>query len=298
MSAHLGKIALMMAMSHGFRTLGRISGPRWAALALGLPCSTAVALVGGGSDRGVDYAVMMSGTSLLGLVGAVVLPMAYALSVLQGWGMHRALLLGVASYLLVALTVSRLLPDRGEASLVVALLAVVGTNIMAGRLRGLDEVETVRRRTLSITWTRILRTAVPIACLSTSMALGEIFGPEMAGLMSTFPGLTLTVLALTHLESGPISAIKMARALPSGNLAMVGFLAAFRFGCPSLGLAWGTGLGYLASLAVLMIVIGSESLRAWINERPERIRETREPSRPAWPRAGRRFSPGLETFAW
>jgi hypothetical protein len=335
MSAHLGNIALMVVMSHGLRTLGRISGPRWAGLALGLPCSTAVALVGGGSDRGIDYAVLMSGTSLIGLAGAVALPLAYALSVLRGWRLHRAILLGIASYLVVALLVGRLLPGRGNASLGVALLAVVAASVVAGRMRGVDEFEGSGRRPLSATSTRVLRTLVPIGCLTASLGMGEVFGPEVAGLMSTFPGVTLTVLALTHLESGPTSAIRMARALPAGNLGMVAFLAAFRFACPSLGLAWGTCLGYVASLAILALVVGSDALRSWALKRLERSRldcvgsaiadlisglgskrsaiadptgnrgipegtapsEVRESPRPSWPRAGRRFSPWLETFA-
>ena len=142
MGAHLAKIVLMVVMSHGFRTLGRISSLRLAGLALGLPCSTAVALVGGGLDRGVDYAVLMSGTSLIGLAGAVALPMAYARAVARGWRLHRAILLGVASYLFIVLAVGRMLPGRGDASLGVALLAVAAASVVAGRMRVGEEVET------------------------------------------------------------------------------------------------------------------------------------------------------------
>ncbi len=297
MSAYLGKIALMVVMSHGFRTLGRKSGPRWVGLALGLPCSTAVALVGGGSDRGVDFAVSMSATSLIGLAGAVALPMAYAHAVLRGWRLDRAILLGVASYLVVALAVGLVLPGRGDASLGVALMAVVAASVVAARMRVIEEVEMPPRPLLSMFSTRVLRTIVPIACLLASMGMGEVFGPEVAGLMSTFPGVTLTVLYLTHLESGPSMAIRMARALPAGNLGMVAFLAAFRFGCPSFGLAWGTFLGYLASLTILALVVCSDRLRDWTLERFERIGSLRATTRPTWPRAGRRFSPWLESLA-
>jgi hypothetical protein len=296
MSAHLGKIALMVMMSHGFRTLGRMSGPRWAGLALGLPCSTAVALVSGGSDRGLDFAVSMSGTSLIGLAGAVALPMAYAQAVVRGWRLHRAVLLGVASYLIVAIGVGRLMPGRGFASLAVALTAVVSASVLAARIRGVEAIDRTRHRPLSTTSTRVLRTIVPIACLLASLGLGELVGPREAGLMSTFPGVTLTILYLTHLESGPSSAIQIARALPAGNFGMVAFLAAFRFGCPSLGLAWGTFLGYLASLMILALVVCSDRLRDWIFERFERLMGLREAARPPWPRAGRRFSPLLEPF--
>ena len=262
MSAHLAKIVLMVVMSHGFRSLGRISGPRLAGLALGLPCSTAVALVGGGLDRGIDYAVLMSGTSLIGLAGAVALPIAYARAVSRGWRLHRAILLGVASYLVVALSVGWLLPGRGDASLAVALLAVVAASVAAARMRLGDCDLIPRGKPFSTASARVLRTVVPTACLLASIGMGEAFGSGAAGLMSTFPGLTLTVLCLTHLECGPSSAITMARALPSGNLGMVAFLAVFRFGCPSLGLAWGTVLGYLASLAVLAMVVFHDQLSA------------------------------------
>src|SRR4051794_40857658 len=91
MSGHLGKIALMLAMTHGFRAMGRLTNPRWAGLALGLPCSTAVALVGGGFDRGAEFAVRMSGNSLIGLAGAVALPLAYSRAIGRGWGLAWAL---------------------------------------------------------------------------------------------------------------------------------------------------------------------------------------------------------------
>jgi hypothetical protein len=123
--------------------------------------------------------------------------------------------------------------------------------------------------------------------------MGEAFGPEVAGLMSTFPAVTLTVLCLTYLESGPASTLRMARALPAGNLAMVGFLATFRFACPIFGLAWGTLLGYVASLVILAGVVGSGRLKGWASER---LLALRGEARPNWPRAGRRFSPWLEPF--
>jgi hypothetical protein len=260
MSAHLAKIVLMVVMSQGFRSLGRISGPRMAGLALGLPCSTAVALVGCGLDQGIDYAVLMSGTSLIGLAGAVALPMAYVRAVTRGWRLHRAILLGVASYLIVALSVGRLLPGRGDASLAVALLAVVTACVAAGRMRVGHGAKKPSGKSLPTASTRLLSAVVPIACLLAAIGMGEAFGPEVAGLMSTFPGVTLTVLCLTHLECGPSSAIRMARALPTGNLGMVAFLATFRFVSPSLGLVWGTVLGYLATLVILALVFFHDRL--------------------------------------
>ena len=308
MSAHLVKIALMVVMTHGFRALGRASSPRWAGLALGLPCSTAVALVGGGSDRGVDYAVVMSRTSLIGLAGAVALPMAYARATRGGWRLHWSLLIGIATYLVVALAAGRLLPGEGHACLGAAALAVLSAVWLAARMPQEGAPDRPGDRPVSGMPARVLRTIMPVACLLASLSMGEAFGPEYAGLMSTFPGVTLSVLFMTHLESGPSSAIRMARSLPAGNLGMVGFLAAFRFGCPAFGLAWGTLAGYLAALATLAVVIlfdrvrevALAAFRAWKDSVLTRFdggQDREAPPRPSWPRECRRFSPLIEPFA-
>ncbi len=299
MSAHLGKIILMVVMTHGFRFMGRLSSPRWAGLALGLPCSTAVALIGGASDRGIDYAVAMSSNSLIGLAGAVALPMAYARAVLRGWKLPWAILLGIATYLIVALSAGRIVSGSGVANLGVALLAVVGAIAVASRITVDRQDRTTPRLSLTRVPARLLRTLVPIACLLGSLLLGELLGARVAGLMSTFPGMTLTVLLLTHLEAGADSALRMARALPVGNLGMVAFLAAFRFGCPSFGLFWGSILGYASALAILVLVVVYDQhkfrSRRWI-VRWNRSRGTRDFSTITWPRESRRFSPFLESF--
>ena len=87
MIGHLWKLALVVALSHGYRVVGRTVGPRWAGLITALPCSTAVALLGGGSDRGVGYAVAMANTCWVGLAGASALPLAFASATVAGWGL-------------------------------------------------------------------------------------------------------------------------------------------------------------------------------------------------------------------
>jgi hypothetical protein len=158
------------------------------------------------------------------------------------------------------------------------------------------------RRTLG------LRTLVPVACLSASIILGRALGPSGAGLMSAFPAVTLTVLVVTELESGAIAAIRMARALPMANLGMVAFLVVFRLGCPAMGLAAGVIGSYLASLFTLGLVVVLEHRRGWTAIRTSRRGDAYprwatgrpsldDPIRPSWPRAGRRFSPLVESFA-
>src|SRR4051794_22304759 len=115
MSAHLWKIALVVMMTHGFRELNRRFGPRWGGLALGLPCSTAVALIGGGCDRGVEYAVEMAGSCQLGLAGAVALPLAYSRSIARGAGVAGSAAAAGSAYPLPAPLARHFHPSAGGA---------------------------------------------------------------------------------------------------------------------------------------------------------------------------------------
>jgi hypothetical protein len=99
-----------------------------------------------------------------------------------------------------------------------------------------------------------LRTAVPVISVLLVNVIRAIAGPERAGLFLTFPGMSLAVLVTTHMESGPKSACRLARALPAGNLGMVAFLTVFRYGCPRLGLAAGAALGFVTALTTLLTV--------------------------------------------
>lgn len=252
MTGLLLKFAILVVMTHGFRALGRLAGPRWGGLVLGLPCSTAVLLIGSGLERGIEHAVGTAEASLLGLVAAVAMPLVYALAVGSGWRLPGAASAAVGAYLVVAAGVSRAADGGVVGCLALSVMAVLTACHVSGRIR--TATERSRRRAPSRLWVLGCRTLVPLAFLGLITTVQGSAGDLMAGLLSTFPGMSLTVLVVTHLEAGPVAAGRLAKALPPGNLTMIAFIAVFRFGCPQLGLAWGTAFGYAAALATLMVV--------------------------------------------
>ena len=297
MTGHLWKLALVVALSHWYRNVGRRLGPRWAGLVTALPCSTAVALLGGGSDRGVDYAVAMAGACWVGLAGASALPLGFAAALNAGWGWARAALAGIVSYGLVVLGAGALAEAVGDA--VGVALAVMGVaTVLAGRIGEPNAPRRAGDRALSPRRVLVLRTVVPAACLAAVIGAGEALGPAVAGRLGTFPAMTLTALLLTNLEAGPVPAARMARALPPGNWAMVAFLAAFIPAAPRFGLLAGTGLAYLAAVACLVLVGRAvnppilTSLAGMLRARRRQLRPALVA--PAWPKLPRRFSPGVE----
>ncbi len=246
------RFAILVGMTHGFRALGRLAGPRWGGLVLGLPCSTAILLIGYGLERGVVHAVGTAEASLLGLVAAVAMPLVYAQAVGSGWRLPGAVSAAVGAYLVVAAGVSHAADGGAVGCLALSAMAVLSACHIAGRI----QIATERNRQYapSKLWLLGCRTLVPMAYLGFVMSIQESASDLLAGLLSTFPGMSLTVLVVTHLEAGPVAASRLAKALPPGNLSMLSFLAVFGFGCPQLGLAWGTALGYVAALATLVVV--------------------------------------------
>jgi hypothetical protein len=246
MTGLLVKCLVLIALIHGLRQIGRRIGPRASGLILGLPSSTAILLVLCGWEKGSAGASEMAEASLLGLVAAVALPLAYARSVRRGWPLAGAMAAALASYLLVASVLGYLRPTGVLECLAIALGAIVIASCLAGRIRNLDASRP--RRIRSARWPSAVRTSIPAAYVILAAMIGRAASPSWAGLVSTFPSMSLAILAVTHLEEGPSEASAIARTLPLANLSTAAFLAVFRTACPALGLGLGTFWGYVAAL--------------------------------------------------
>jgi hypothetical protein len=250
------QIAILVAVTQGLRALGRLAGPRRCGLLLGLPSSTTLMLLYCGCEHGTGGAMVAAESSLLGLVAAAMLPLAYARATRVGSRPLLAPAAAVAAYVALA-SVSRILPDSGAgAYLGLSIAGVLAACSLAGRVR----IASGASRPGAGTWLRLrelaLGTAVPATLVVTIKMVGVVGGVDWAGLFTTFPAMSLAVLVVTHLEAGPAAACRMAKAMPPGNLITIGFLAAFRLVGPRLGLGWGTGCGYAVALATLLVLDG------------------------------------------
>jgi len=246
------KIALLAALTHGLRALSQVAGPRRGSLLLGLPSTTAVALLGCGQASGVTSAAEMAEACLAGLVASALLPVAFAQSLSLGRQLPRSITTSVLAYLLVA-WISLFLPQLGPLWRIgLATLLILTVCRHAARIPIRESHSPPR--TPSKVRCAILRTVVPALCLLVITLLRVVGGVQWAGLFSTFPGMTLAVLIVTYLESSPAEAGRIARELPTANLGMLAFVGTFRLGCPALGLGWSLAAGYLLALVTLGLI--------------------------------------------
>ncbi len=248
----LVKCVALIIVIHGLRAVCRRIGPRASGLILGLPSSTGIILFLCGRERGWTGAAEMAEASLLGLVAAVSLPLAYVQAVQQGWPLPGAIVASISAYFIVASGLGTLHPGGPLECLGIALGAILLTSILAARI-DLPSYST-RRFTRSSRWSSLVRTTVPALYVVVVGVASGAASPRWAGLVSTFPSMSTVLLIVTHLEEGPAEASRIARALPWANLSTAAFLAAFRFGCPFLGPDWATLLGYAAALTNLATV--------------------------------------------
>ncbi|HEY2155968.1 MAG TPA: hypothetical protein VGH33_10085 [Isosphaeraceae bacterium] len=251
MSGLVVKAAVLFAWTRILGAIGRRAGPGRVGLLLGLPSTTAAALVACARESGSGAAVVMADAGLLGLAAAVALPAAYAHAAGRGHRMGRALAAALACYAAVAAGLGGL-PEVGTGGrMAIAAAAILAANRWAGR-RGSVAAE-------ARSATRSKRSALPgalapAACLMLVTALRESVGAAWAGLLTPFPAATLALLVATHAEAGSAAACRVAAAVPRGSFGTLAFLATFRSLAPSLGPGWGAAWGGAAAIAALLAV--------------------------------------------
>jgi hypothetical protein len=291
------KWAVLVLMIHIFRALGRLAGPRYSGLALGLPSTTAVVLIFCGCEQGSLAATQMAESGLLGLVAAVSLPLAFIGSVRLRWPLWGAIAASVGGYMAVAaglgcLPATGVLPKvcLGAAALLAAAMWVRGRQVFT---QGDDRSTTP----LSRFRTMFLRTATPALYIMLLAIAERLAGPSWAGLVSTFPSLSLLVLVVTHLESGPAEARRIAQVLPSGNTSTLAFLTVFRLVCAEAGVAWGAFAGYAAALGALLAIQGASSSFGLVIPSGLGVRPIRSLGRIVWTNAAEKL-PWLRGMHW
>jgi hypothetical protein len=247
--ALLATLAAMIVVTHTIRHLSGWLGERWGGLLIGLPVSTALTLLYCLWERGPHYAAGAAQAGLLGLGATVAFAVATARCLNRSRRLALAVAAGAATYLAAALLVRGV----GDGQAALGVLLSLGL-IAAGHrtLRGLPGPVRgcVARRRLSPGWL-LLRTAIPVACLTAILLLARHAEASWAGLFGTFPCTVLAVLVVTNLEAGPGAAVELLRTYPIGNCGRLAFLAAFALLTPALGPLAGYALGYLAAGCVL-----------------------------------------------
>jgi hypothetical protein len=240
----------MIVVTHTIRHLSGRLGERWGGLLIGLPISTALTLLYCVWQRGPQYAATAAEAGLLGLGATVAFAVATARCLSRSRRLALAVAAGTATYVVAALLV------RGVGAWLTPLSLLLSLGLIAAghrSVRGLDSQGDgcVAQRRVSPGWKMLLRTAIPVACLTATLVLVQNAEATWAGLFGTFPCTMLAVLVVTQVEAGPGAAVELLRTYPIGKCGTLAFLGCFALLTPALGPVAGYALGYLAAGCVL-----------------------------------------------
>jgi hypothetical protein len=240
----------MIVVTHTIRHLSGRLGERWGGLLIGLPISTALSLLYCLWERGPQYAATAAEAGLLGLGATVAFAVATARCLSRSRRLGLAVTAGTVTYVVAALLV------RGIGAWVTPLSLLLSLGLIAAghrSVRGLSSQgdACVAQRHLSPGWKMLLRTAIPVACLTATLVLVQNAEATWAGLFGTFPCTMLAVLLVTQVEVGPSAAVELLRTYPIGKCSTLAFLGCFALLTPTLGPVAGYALGYLAAGCVL-----------------------------------------------
>jgi hypothetical protein len=241
----------MIVVTHTIRHLSGWLGERWGGLLIGLPISSALTLLYCLWERGPQYAATAAEAGLLGLGATVAFAVATARCLSRSRRLALAVTAGTATYLVAALLVRGVGARLAPLSLLLSLGLIVAGHCSVRGL-GSQADGCMAQRLVSPGWKVLLRTAIPVACLTTTLVLVQNAEPTWAGLFGTFPCTMLAVLVVTQVEAGPGAAIELLRTYPIGKCGTLAFLGCFALLTPARGPVVGYALGYLAAGCVLV----------------------------------------------
>jgi hypothetical protein len=260
----LATLGALIVVTHASRHLSGWLGERWGGLLVALPISTTLTLLYCLWEHGAHYAAKAAQAGMLGLCATVAFAVVTAQCLSRFQRLALAVAVGAAAYGVAALAVAEcvvaaLLLGCAEAWLtsfsLLLSLGLIAIGHHSVRDLGGRPGRRVAQRQLAPGWKRLLRTAIPVACLACILLFARNAEADWAGLFGTFPCTMLAVLVVTGLEAGPDAAVELLRTYPIGKCSTLAFLAVFALLTPALGPAAGYTVGYLAAGCVLTSLV-------------------------------------------
>jgi len=252
----LVKIGLSIGMVVGLSLIAERSGPRVAGILAGYPLGIAIALFFIGYEIGSEFAARSAVFTQAGLISNLCLTAGYLLGQrLPGcWGLLAGSVFGVAAFLLAG-SLLQWVPGLLSVQLVLTACAIAGFSFAYRRLPD----QAVQRRPMNLA-IMLVRGVIAAAIVVLVTGLAHVLPERWAGLLAGFPFTMYPLLLLMHLGYGPGMVTTIIKHYPVGLGSLMVYAAAVALGYTSLGIYWGTALGFLVATVYLLAFV---RLKAW-----------------------------------
>ncbi|WP_210397549.1 hypothetical protein [Motiliproteus sediminis] len=243
------KVLVSIAAVVGLSLVAEHVSPRVAGILSGYPLGSAIALFFIGVEQGAAFAAEAASHTLAGFSASLALAGCYWLgsrSVARGH-LPAAAVAGVAGFL----AVSALLNSLPLALVSGGVLTVLVIVLCTFWFRGIPNavVGTRVRFSHGVLLFRALMAAATVLLIT---GLAEWIGPAWAGLLSAFPITLFPFMLIIHYSYGKPQVYTVIRNYPVGLWALAIYAVTVHFAYASVGVGWGTLLGFAAATIYLV----------------------------------------------
>ncbi len=219
-------------------------GPKWGGLIIALPSTSIVSFIFIGLTQDAQAVVQ----------AIPIVPLAFGINVLYvltfvtllpryGWKASLAVALGAWAAVMLPVT----LTHPSEILMTSAAgIACIGIAVWWGRSIPDQKIQTPQFSKSDF----LVRAVLAGLVTASAVYLAKTQGPIWGGLMAGFPAAFSSSMLLLSRRHGPAFAASVAKNMPLGNLASIGFVVAAYLLIPEVGLWAGLAAAYVTSIAV------------------------------------------------
>ena len=221
---------------------GRRWGPVVNGLVVGLPLTTGPISIILANEYGSAFATRAAAGSLAGQVSMCAFCLVYSLMAQRaGWALSAAA--AISAFLATTVTLNGISWALWPAFGILLTAILVTARLVPSRPTG-------ARSAMPPAWDLPARIGVATTFVVALTTIANSLGPQLSGLLSTFPIFGVVFAAFTHAQQGPQAASNLLRGIVFGSVAYACFFLTIGLGLPVVGV-WATySLALLVALAV------------------------------------------------
>jgi hypothetical protein len=233
------------------------------------PTGQAFSLFFFGLERDVNFAAQSALYNLCGIFAGATIVLVYVRMSRVWHSPFVTAIFSVFAFAVAALLLT-LLPVNPVLAVAVPLVgvAILAVFIAQNQYAGTGMQSAPRSSTANMVLTAIFSSFI----LVTIIEIGSKTSPTLAGLLSAFPATLFPAMFVAHAKMGPQTLYRFARAVPTGQVAMIAFGITVSMAFPVHGIVTGTLIAYGVALAVVLILEGTAYLMRVLLRKIDRTR--------------------------
>jgi uncharacterized membrane protein (GlpM family) len=244
------KIITVVVLVLSLTTVAEKVSAKASGMLSGLPIGSAVTLIFFAIEFGVDYVKQTALYNIHGLFATLAFCLGYYISTFYKgkFEVIISLVISFVSYLVISFILSFIPPHIVFTPIIVYFLLLSSAIYFSKK----EDHKIVVTDKVSI-FDLILRSALTIMIFLIVSALPKYVPLNLAGILSSFPTILLPLLLIIHFNHSNLQARTIIKNTPFGLTSVVLYSFLVYLTYPTLGVMWGTIIGLVCSISLMII---------------------------------------------